>query len=154
MKRIIHHMLWSLSLLFCMSSFSYIYEVRVLRKWDDVRKRYHYFIGLSDFHDKIDPSNQTQLKKIQDILAKADKSSTKVAIEDLSSVNNNGRASCGRYMVNSRGGVLGGLAQSSRDAGLDVCNVEFRYCRVVAMAPPNTDMKLICIFLQVSICIT
>ncbi|MDR3551326.1 MAG: hypothetical protein P4L31_07975 [Candidatus Babeliales bacterium] len=141
MKRIIHSMLWSLSLLFCMNSFSYIYEVRVLRKWDDARKRFHYFIGLSDFHDKIDPSNQIQLKKIQDILAKLDKNTAKISIEDLSSVNNSGKASCGSYMVNSRGGILGGLAQTTREMGLDVANIEFRYCRVIALGPVLNNLK-------------
>jgi len=128
-------------LMLCANSFAFIYEVKVLRKWDDKNRRFHYFIGLSDFHDKIHKSNQNQLKKIEKLLAQLDKSKTKIAIEDLSSVNASGRSSCGRYYVNSRGGVLGGLAQTTSAMGLDVSNVEFRYCRVVALGPVLNNLQ-------------
>jgi hypothetical protein len=122
-------------------SFAFIYEVKVLRKWDAAHKRYHYFIGCSDFHDKTHQSNGDQLKKIESLLAKCDRNITKVMLEDLSSPNNKGRLACGRFVVNSRGGILGGLAEKGRSLGLDINNIEFRYCRVTSLGPVLNNLK-------------
>ena len=83
---------------------AYIYEIKVLRKWDAGRQKYHYFIGLSDFHDKHSASNQSQLTKIEQLLGSLDKKRVMLAVEDLSSPNAQGRQECGHFSINSRGG--------------------------------------------------
>lgn len=133
----------SIILISLMSSGSraFIYEAKVLRKWNPNRRSYHYFIGCSDFHDKSHTSNQPQLAEIEHVLKRLDKSCSKVLIEDLSSRNNQGRFSCGRFYVNSRGGILGGLAKTCEAVGLDVSNVEFRYCRVTSLGPVLNNLQ-------------
>jgi hypothetical protein len=44
-------------------------------------------------------------------------------------------------MVNSRGGILGGLATRCRTKGFDVENVEYRYCRVCALGPVLNNIE-------------
>jgi len=123
------------------ANYTYIYEVKVLRKWDAGRQKYHYFIGLSDFHDKHSGSNQSQLSKIEQLLANLDKNRVKIAVEDLSSPNAQGRQECGHFSINSRGGILGGLAEKCKNLGFEVDNVEFRYCRVSSLGPILNNLK-------------
>ncbi len=112
---------------------SFIYEIKVLRKWDAVCGKHHYFIGLSDFHDKSHRSTQCQADSLEQLLAQCDKNTTKIILEDLSSQDT---PSCHhRFKVNSRGGILGGLATTCRAKGFDVENVEYRYCRVASLGP-------------------
>lgn len=118
-----------------MGNYAFIYEIKVMRKWDAERQKYHYFIGLSDFHDKTNHTSPSQLNKLEQLLASVDKKKTKIAIEDLSSHNTQGRKECGHFFINSRGGILGGLADKGKEMGLDVDNVEFRYCRVSSLGP-------------------
>jgi hypothetical protein len=117
------------------SASAFIYEVKVLKKWDATRKRYHYFIGISDFHDKRHDATTSQVNAINRLLRQLPKEQTKVIVEDLSTENNCGRKACGRFFLNSRGGILGGLAQTCRSHNLSVDNVEYRYCRVIALGP-------------------
>jgi hypothetical protein len=124
-----------LNLLTATGSFAFIYEVKVLRKWDSRQRKYLYFIGLSDFHDKTHPINKDHLAQIERILQSTDRSISKVLIEDLSTANASGKQACGRFFVNSRGGVLGGLAQTTQNMGHETDNVEFRYCRVTSLGP-------------------
>lgn len=124
-----------LQIFYTTGSFAFFYEIKILRKWDADHKRYHYFIGLSDFHDKMHPINKEHLAKLEQMLQVADKNSTKILVEDLSSANGQGRQACGRFFVNSRGGVLGGLAQTTASMGHETENIEFRYCRVTALGP-------------------
>lgn len=93
------------------------------------------FVGLSDFHDKSNGANATQLQIIEQGMAGLHTTKTKFVVEDLSSRNSQGRFACGPYFVNSRGGVLGGLADKAQAMGLDVDNIEFRYCRVTSLGP-------------------
>lgn len=124
-----------------MGNYAFIYEIKVLRKWDANRQKYHYFIGLSDFHDKSNNSSPSQLNKLEQLLAGLDKKSTKIAIEDLSSKNVQGRKECGHFFINSRGGILGGLTDKTKDMGLDVDNIEFRYCRVSSLGPVLNNLS-------------
>lgn len=117
------------------TSQAYIYELKVLRKWEPKLQDYSYFIGLSDFHDKTHPVNGQQQQEIQHLLAQCNKRTTKIVLEDLSSAGSNGRFSCGRFLVNSRGGILGGLATTCRNQGFEVKNIEYRFCRVCALSP-------------------
>lgn len=106
-----------------------------MKRWDAQRNRDHYFIGCSDFHDKTHAVTGDQMQKIEQLLTQCDKKNTNVVVEDLSSANDSGRLACGRFMVNSRGGILGGLAEKGRTMGLSVDNVEFRLCRVTSLGP-------------------
>lgn len=131
------------TIIFCLSGVicPYIYEIRVLRKWDGIRQKYQYFIGLSDFHDKTNDSTQSQLNKLEQLLVTLDKNKTALVIEDLSSKNSQGRQECGHFSINSRGGILGGLADKSKEMGLSVDNIEFRYCRVSSLGPVLNNLN-------------
>jgi len=118
-----------------MASYGFIYEAKILKKWNSQTNRYQWFIGLSDFHSKTHEANNAQLAHIDAILAKCDKKRTKVLIEDLSSAGSDGQQACGRFMVNSRGGILGGLVQACQEKQFDVENVEYRFCRVSSLGP-------------------
>lgn len=120
---------------------AFIYEVKVLKKWDEQRKRYHYFIGCSDFHDKRHDATKSQVAAIYGLLKQLPKKDSKIIVEDLSTVNNCGRKACGRFFLNSRGGILGGLAQTCQSHSLSVDNIEYRYCRVIALGPLLHDLK-------------
>jgi hypothetical protein len=119
------------------TSKAFIYELIVLRLPDASKQSgYRYFIGFSDFHDKQHASSQQQLQDLEQFLAvRSRKAMTKVVLEDLSSCGSGGRDSCGSFYVNSRGGVLGGLAQKCKAMGLVVDNIEYRYCRVASLGP-------------------
>ena len=122
----------------------FIYQIHVLRRWSDELQAYQYVVGLSDFHDKSHPVNKSQRKYLEGLFCRYSRKKTKVIVEDLSSANNNGRIHCGRYTINSCGGVLGGLADVLRKMHCDVKNIEYRYCRVAALGPliNNIDARL------------
>lgn len=115
---------------------AFIYEVVVLQRWVPERGSYQRVIGLSDFHDKQHGSNKEQLATIKTLLRRQNPKVTKIIVEDLSTGrDNNGQGSCRQFSINSRGGILGGLARSCKARGLCVDNVEYRYCRVAASGP-------------------
>jgi hypothetical protein len=130
--------LWLLLTLFFMPHFccAYIYEIKVLRTWRPEKQRYHYFIGLSDYHDKTHPANKMHVAAIEDALSRCKPTALKILVEDLSSsATHHDKTRCGNFAVNSRGGVLGGLATRCQAKGFDVDNMEYRYCRVSALGP-------------------
>ncbi len=114
---------------------AYLYQAVVMRKWNDLHDRYHYFIGLGDYHSKRHPANQQQRDQFESLLAQADSTDLKVLTEDLSVSNSDGRFSCGKFYVNSRGGFLGGITDRCRYLGVDADNLEYRYARVCALGP-------------------
>lgn len=120
---------------------AFIYEAKTMRKWDSAHNRYHYFIGLSDFHDKTHQVNGNHLAIIENVIRKSNPSDIKIVLEDLSSASTTGRQACGRFMVNSRGGVLGGLATTCKNMGHEADNIEFRYCRVTALGPVLNNLQ-------------
>lgn len=115
-------------------AYGFIYEVKIMRRWDDRRGQYHYFIGYSDFHDKSHSASAQQVVDIQDFVATFLKKDIHIITEDLSS-EGGGRASCGPFYINSRGGVLGGIADLFRGKNISTANVEYRYCRVASLGP-------------------
>ena len=123
------------------SMHAYIYELKVMRCWDEKSNGYKYCLLCSDFHDKTHTETEKQLTKLDAFLTKADKKSYKIVLEDLSSCGSDGRESCGRYFVNSRGGILGGLAQKCQGMGFQVDNVEYRRCRVASLGPVLNNLK-------------
>lgn len=114
---------------------AYLYDIKALRKWNPEYNRYHYFIGCCDFHDKTHKSNPVQRKRVEELLPGYDPASVLVLVEDLSSVNDTGRLGCGSYFINSRVGILAGLGNYCKECHIPVQNVEYRYCRVVALGP-------------------
>lgn len=124
-----------LLVLFCTQMHAYLYDVKVLRKWQPKCNRYHYWVGCCDFHDKLHKHNSVQRKKIEDWLPGYNPDHLLVLVEDLSSTNDAGKLGCGSYFINSRAGILAGLGSYCKTAGVPVQNVEYRYCRVVALGP-------------------
>jgi hypothetical protein len=121
---------------------SFIYEIRILKQWNQRYQRFDYVIGKSDFHDKSHPATHVQEIQLQNIMARCNKQSTKLIIEDLSSHDINGRAhSCGPFVINSQGGILGGLTQRCEQKGFHVDNVEYRYCRVASLGPVINNIE-------------
>jgi hypothetical protein len=126
----------------------YIYELKVLRRWDDAHKRYQYFIGLSDFHDKTHVANKQQRDFLTNLFKRCAEQNPKIIVEDISSHGAQGRMTCGRFYVDSHGGILGGLTKVCQSCGIqDVDNIEYRYCRVTSLGPiinnVHTDLKSI-----------
>lgn len=114
----------------------YIYELKVLRRWDTERNRYQYFIGLSDFHDKAHGANKQQKELLTQFFKRCAQQNPKVIVEDISSHGSQGRMTCGRFYVDSHGGILGGITQVCKACGIhDVDNIEYRYCRVTSLGP-------------------
>jgi hypothetical protein len=127
-----------LCLVLCLMMYNvhgYIYQAVVMRKWQPDFNRFHYFIGLGDLHDKKHPSNNDQVQKLEQLLANTQKDDLKIFTEDLSVANSDGRHVVKGYLINSRGGILGGLTDKCRTYGIDVDNLEYRYARVCALGP-------------------
>ena len=125
---------WSMSL-WCALLQGYIYEIKVLRKWNTSLNCYQYWIGFSDFHDKNHKDTNNQRKKIEEWLLLYAPNDILVLAEDLSSANNELNAGYATYYINSRTGILAGLCTYCKQHQIPVVNVEYRYCRVVALGP-------------------
>jgi hypothetical protein len=89
--------------------------------------------GIGDYHDKYHPANQSQRVYLESMIKKYRNS--KVIVEDLGSVNNDGKGMCCNFMMHVGKGVLSALADAARLASVDVDNIEYRYCRVAALGP-------------------
>lgn len=120
---------------------AYIYHAVVMRKWYAELNRYHYFIGLGDFHYKQHPANRQHLDELHQLLAGSSKDSLKVLTEDLSVANDIGRRGAQGFSINSRGGLLGGLTDICRGYGIHTQNLEYRYARVCALGPLLNNMS-------------
>jgi len=115
---------------------AFIYEIILLKRINPTTGRPQQFIGLSDFHDKKNGANAAQLTCIKDFFNKQKKDRTKIILEDLSTDAGNGSSgSCKQFQIDSRGGILGGLARICHKDGFQVDNIEYRYCRVAALGP-------------------
>lgn len=136
--------LWTrifLLLAFCAPMRAYLYDVKVLRKWQPQCNRYHYWVGCCDFHDKLHKHNSVQRKKIEEWLPGYNPEHLLVLVEDLSSTNDAGKLGCGNYFINSRMGILAGLGSYCKTNHIPVQNVEYRYCRVVALGPVINNIQ-------------
>jgi hypothetical protein len=115
---------------------AYIYDVQVVRRWDPQLKEYQHVVGLCDYHDRMHPENKIQRAQIESVLAQSTKDNMCVVVEDLSCRGDGSKqAFCSNFVVNTRGGILGGLAEFCSQRGINVANVEYRYCRVAAIGP-------------------
>lgn len=112
---------------------AYIYEITVMKA---PGKNGQMVVGLSDFHDKLHPSNTHQRASLLSLLnAIEHKNAYKLLIEDLSSINAQGAFGCQSYALVSKQGILAGLTQECKALGLDVENLEYRFSRVIALGP-------------------
>lgn len=114
---------------------AFIYMATVMHKWDPGTNRDHWFIGLGDYHCKEHPTTQAHRQELEQILSETNSAKCKLLLEDLSSKNVDGRFNCGRFLVNSRGGLLGGLTDVCQSYGIATENLEYRYARVCALGP-------------------
>jgi hypothetical protein len=127
-----------ISALFCFlySSFcaAYVYQLSVLKKNDaEVNGRSQVVICFGDYHDRTSSHNAQQRNSLESIIK--NHKNCKLIVEDLSSINNNGRNTCCNFIISSEGGILGKLADVMRASSVAVDNVEYRYCRVAAFGP-------------------
>ena len=81
------------------------------------------------------PANQAQRAYLESLIKRCRNIQSKLIVEDLSSVNNEGKGMCCNFAINAHGGILGKLADSARMQSVDVDNVEFRFCRVAGIGP-------------------
>lgn len=124
------------------TNFGYFYHLCVMKKINKQTGKVQFVIGLADFHDKTHPANKIQRFYIDNsLLQKCVAAKGKIIVEDLSSVNNDGRMNCCNFGINSCEGVLGQLANKARAAGAAVDNVEYRYCRVAGIGPLLNNIK-------------
>ena len=124
-------------------NFGYFYQAAVAAsKVDNRSQKQQLIVGLWDFHLKNHPANKIQRKHLDDyLLKKLAAVKGKLVVEDLSSVNNDGKMICCNFGINSAEGVLGKLADKARSMGIGVDNIEYRYCRVAGIGPLLNNLK-------------
>lgn len=122
------------------NNFGYFYRLRVVKKYAHSHNAPQYIILLADYHDKKHPANNDQRIYFESLLQKYSNQKIKLIVEDLSSVNNDGRMICFNYGIDCAKGVLGHLANKARSWGINVDNVEYRYCRVASVGPLINDI--------------
>jgi len=110
-----------------------------MRKWDE--GRYRYFVGASDFHDKTDASNKSQLRDLKKILSRCATENLNVGLEDIGSPGVDRPASCGRFFVSSQGGILSEFSKLCESINLNFTNFEYRFCRVAALGPVLNNIE-------------
>lgn len=116
--------------------FGYFYQVAVAADEQQL------VICLGDYHLKCHPANKAQRLYIEALLQKCVGKKVKFIVEDLSSVNNDGRMVCCNFGMSCSEGVLGQLANKARALGIAVDNVEYRYCRVAGIGPLLNNLKV------------
>lgn len=115
---------------------AYVYQISVMKKVIDPQlSQEQLVIGIGDYHDKDHPANADQRAYLEALLKKCRAIKSKLIVEDLSSVNSDGRGMCCNLFINAQGGLLGKLADKARAECIDVDNVEYRFCRVVGIGP-------------------
>ena len=137
-KQMKRYFLLTIGMLLCVSqsATAYIYDTQVVRKWNPQLKDYQYIVGLCDYHDRMLPENKILRAQLESMLSKSDKDDMRVVVEDLSCRGEGcSQAYCSNFVVNTRGGILGGLAEFCTQKGIPVSNMEYRYCRVAAIGP-------------------
>ncbi len=142
MKKIIQHCFIIAALLLSNSGFGYFYHVCVMRKIvNKSTNAQQLVVCLGDYHLKSHPANKNQRVYIESLLKRCSAKKTKLIVEDLSSVNSDGRMVCCNFGINCSEGVLGQLASKARSWGVPVDNVEYRYCRVAGVGPLLTNIQ-------------
>jgi hypothetical protein len=120
---------------------AFIYDLTVLDGINPRTGKEQRFLGCSDYHDKSHALTNVQLATIEQKLAECNPRTTHVYTEDLSSRSDDGKSGCGRFMVKSQGGILGGLTRKCQLLGLAIDNIEYRFCRVAAISPVLNNLE-------------
>ncbi len=142
MKKVIQHCFIIAALLLSNSGFGYFYHVCVMRKVvNKSTNAQQLVLCLGDYHLKSHPANSSQRVYVESLLKRCVALKSKLIVEDLSSVNNDGRMVCCNFGINCSEGVLGQLANKARSWGVVVDNVEYRYCRVAGVGPLLTNIR-------------
>jgi hypothetical protein len=124
------------------TAFGYIYQVAVHGKTvNSSTQEKQLVVCLGDYHLKTHPANKDQRLYIESLLKRCVGKKVKFIVEDLSSVNNDGRMICCNFGINCAEGVLGQLANKARALGIAVDNIEYRYCRVAGVGPLLNNLK-------------
>lgn len=121
-------------LLMANNSFGYFYSLSI-KKIINKNGLLQLIVLLADYHDKKHIANKAQRKYLESLLKRCSKNKVKLIVEDLSSINNDGRMICCNFGINCAEGVLSNLANKARSLGIAVDNVEYRYCRVAGIGP-------------------
>lgn len=124
------------------ASFGYIYQLTTSGKIIDKRTQQRQLVVcLGDYHFKSHPANKDQKIYVEQLIRRCTGKKVKFIVEDLSSVNNDGRMICCNFGINCSEGVLGQLANKARSLGVAVDNIEYRYCRVAGIGPLLNNIK-------------
>jgi hypothetical protein len=124
-----------LIVILCINSqgFGHFYYMSIVKHY--THNGCQHIVLLADYHDKKHPANTIQRSYLEYLLQRCCKQKIKLIVEDLSSSNNDGRMMCANYGINCATGMLGHLAYRARSWGIDVDNIEYRYCRVASIGP-------------------
>jgi hypothetical protein len=142
MKNIIAKSCCVIALLSGHIAFGYIYQLAADSKIiNSSNQQEQLVVWLSDYHLKTHPANKDQRLYIESLLKRCTGKKVKFIVEDLSSVNNDGRMVCCNFGINCAEGVLGQLANKARSLGVAVDNIEYRYCRVASIGPLLNNIK-------------
>ncbi len=123
------------------NSFGYFYYL-CIKKGVNKNGVPHMIVLLADYHDKTHNANKGQRTYFESLLKRCKKHKVKLIVEDLSSVNNDGRMMCCKFGISCAEGVLSNLAHKARSFGITVDNVEYRYCRVAGIGPLITNIQV------------
>jgi hypothetical protein len=110
----------------------------------EISKRPHkrqVVVAFADYHLKSHPANTNQRIHIESQLKRCAALKGKFIVEDLSSINNDGKMVCCNFGINCSQGILGQLANKARALGAAVDNVEYRYCRVATIGPLLSNIQ-------------
>jgi hypothetical protein len=136
MMKILSKSCFVIALLAGHTAFGYLYQLAAYGKiMNPHTQSQQLVLCLGDYHLKTHPANKDQRAYIESLLKRSVDKKIKFIVEDLSSVNNDGRMVCCNFGINCSEGVLGQLAHKARSLGVAVDNVEYRYCRVASIGP-------------------
>jgi hypothetical protein len=136
MKKKVTPVVCTLILIMSNGIYGYFYHVSVMKKKLSKKDQHaQNIILLGDCHDKKHPANQHQKIYLNYILQRCMQKKSKLIVEDLGSINNDGKMFCCNFKINCPEGLLSALAYKARMLGIMVDNIEFRYCRVAALGP-------------------
>lgn len=127
---------------------AYLYNAIVMRKWLPEQNRYHYYIGLGDYHDATCAADTVHRDEVESLLRRPWNQGLRVITEDLTSPNAEGRCGVKGIRINKfEGAFLGGITEVCRAAGADAVNLEFRYARLASLGPVlHSDKELSALF--------
>lgn len=142
MGKIIRSSLFMAILLVSYDGLAYSYKLDILgAKINKSTKKRQLIVGFYDYHLKTHPINKNHRMYIESLLKRFLVGKGKLIVEDLGSVNNDGKMICCNFGINSAEGVLGQLANKARSLGVKVDNIEYRYCRVAGIGPLLNNLQ-------------